>query len=305
MQSQRSNQKPSPRETARFDFEAIGTSWHIHLYDAISPSAGEKLLSEIKNRIETFDKTYSRFRKDSLVRNISEKGGRYVFPADAEKLFSAYRALYDMTDGLVTPLVGKLLSEVGYDDAYSLTPKKDIAAVPAWDDVMTYDKLVLETRGPVFLDFGAAGKGYLIDIVSELVKDGGIKNFMVDAGGDIRLESAGEKTFTVGLENPKDFGEIIGTASIKTGSIAGSAGSRRRWDVYHHILNPKTKSSPKDILAVWAVAETTLVADALTTALFFVSPEKAREKFSFEYVILKKDFSADVSDGFSGQLFKK
>ena len=305
MQSHKSNQKPSPNETARFEFQAIGTSWNIHIYDAISKTAEEKLFSEIKNRIDIFDKTYSRFRNDSLVSEISKKVGTYEFPADAEMLFSTYRKIYDATDGLVTPLVGRLISDLGYDEKYSLKPKEKITDVPLWDDVMTYENLTLMTKEPVFLDFGAAGKGYLIDIVSEIIKNNGIKTFMVNAGGDIRLQSAGEKVFTIGLENPKDFKEIIGTAKIKTASICGSSGSRRHWDKYHHILNPKTKSSPENILALWVVADTTILADALTTVLFFIPPEKAQEKFSFECVILYRDFSAYVSPDFPGELFKK
>ncbi len=305
MQSQKSNQKLSPKETSRFEFQAIGTSWHIHIYDAISKNAEEKLFSEIKNRIDIFDKTYSRFRKDSLVWKISEKIGEYVFPADAEKLFSMYREIYDATNGFVTPLMGRLISDLGYDEKYSLKPKEKIGDVPKWDDVMIYKNLTLTTKEPVLLDFGAAGKGYLIDIVYELIKESGVKTFMVNAGGDIRLQSAGEKVFTIGLENPKNFKEIVGTVKIKTGSIAGSAGSRRHWDKYHHILNPKTKSSPDNIAAIWVLADTTILADALTTVLFFISPEKVLEKFSFECMILYSDFSAYVSKGFPGELFKK
>ena len=153
--------------------------------------------------------------------------------------------MFDLTGGIVTPLVGNLISDLGYDKEYSLKPKEKITAPPDWDEVMTYKHPKLTTKKTVLLDFGAAGKGYLIDIVAEIIKSHDIKTFMINAGGDIRCESSGEKNFTIGLENPKNFKEIIGTVSLTTGSICGSAGNRRRWDKYHHILNTKTLSSRK------------------------------------------------------------
>lgn len=307
MPSLQSNQRPSFHKsdiTARFEFQAIGTSWRIDIYEDILASAQEKLISEIKERIDIFDKTYSRFRTDSLVWHISEKAGTYIFPDDAEELFSIYRAMFDMTDGLMTPLVGNLISDLGYDREYSLKPKEKIVQPKKWDDVMTYKHPQLVTKEPTLLDFGAAGKGYLIDIVAEIIQSSGVKNFLINAGGDIRCESASKKTFTIGLENPKNFDEIIGTVSLANRSICGSSGNRRRWGNYHHIINPKTLLSPENILALWVVADTTLVADALSTALFFVQPEVLQKYFTFEYAILYPDFSIDVSKAFPGEVFK-
>ncbi|HUD04317.1 MAG TPA: FAD:protein FMN transferase, partial [Candidatus Paceibacterota bacterium] len=255
-------------------------------------------------RIDIFDKTYSRFRTDSLVAEISEKVGAYIFPDDVEKLFSIYRKMFVLTDGLMTPLVGNLISDLGYDRMYSLKPKEKINQPKVWDEVMSYVHPQLTTKEPVLLDFGAAGKGYLIDIVAEIIDEADIKNFLINAGGDIRCESATEEKFTIGLENPKDFKQIIGTVSIAKGSICGSSGNRRRWDKYHHIINPKTLSSPENILALWVVADTTILADALSTALFFIEPEIAQKEFTFEYLILYPDFSIKVSDDFPGEFFK-
>ncbi len=275
----------------------------MDIYGNLPDKTKDALVLEINKRIDVFDKTYSRFREDSLVWKISQKSGTYDFPEDADRLFSIYREMYDITEGLVTPLVGKTISDMGYDNKYSLKPKEKIDSSPSWDSVMRYNHPKLTTKEPILLDFGAAGKGYLIDIVADIIERYGIKTFAVDAGGDICCRSAGEKTFAIGLENPKDLKEIIGTITLKTGSLCGSAGNRRRWDKYHHIVNPKTLSSPEKIAALWIKADTTILADALSTALFFVEPETARKKYSFEYAILYSDSSVKVSSAFSGKLF--
>ena len=79
----------SPHEhTTRFD--AIGTGWQLDTVEPISP----QLRSEIDSRIEDFDRTWSRFRDDSLVARIASQPGRWAFPADAPDLFDFYRRLY-------------------------------------------------------------------------------------------------------------------------------------------------------------------------------------------------------------------
>jgi thiamine biosynthesis lipoprotein ApbE len=54
---------------------------------------------------------------------------------------------------------------------------------------------------------------------------------------------------------------------------------------------------------VWVVADSTVVADALTTCLFFVDPETLFGLYNFEYLIVYKDFSIQKSDSFAAELF--
>ncbi|MEK7451977.1 MAG: FAD:protein FMN transferase, partial [Patescibacteria group bacterium] len=70
-----------------------------------------------------------------------------------------------------------------------------------------------------------------------------------------------------------------------------------------HILNPHTQESPRHIAAVWVIAKTALIADALTTALYFVEPEKLETEFLFEYLVMFKDATVNKSNGFNAELF--
>ena len=92
---------------SKWQFDAIGTRWSIDTGRPVEAALREI----IERRIEGFDRTYSRFRDDSLVAKIAEKSGEYDFPADVEKLIRFYRELYDATDGAVSPLVGNALVE--------------------------------------------------------------------------------------------------------------------------------------------------------------------------------------------------
>jgi thiamine biosynthesis lipoprotein len=61
--------------------------------------------------------------------------------------------------------------------------------------------------------------------------------------------------------------------------------------------------SPQHIAAVWAVADTALLADGMTTCLFFTEPDILQQHFSFEYVIMYTDRTVHLSAGFPGELF--
>ena len=59
------------------------------------------------------------------------------------------------------------------------------AAVPRWEDSLAWDGRELQTVRPLVLDVGAAGKGYLVDIVGRLLDAAGVGAFVIDASGDI------------------------------------------------------------------------------------------------------------------------
>jgi FAD:protein FMN transferase len=283
-------------------FEGIGTAWQIDIADEIEENKQQKLLTLIKERIAVYDRDYSRFREDSLITKMSKEAGSYTLPRDAKPLFDVYQKFYNLTDGLVTPLIGRLMEEAGYDAKYSLVPK-ELHVPPLWEEVLEYDYPNLVVKKPSVIDLGAAGKGYLIDIVSCIIRDHAIKNFCVDAGGDIFYESDKNEPLRIGLENPHNVGQVIGVAHILNQSICGSAGNRRAWAQFHHIINPKTLSSPRDIAATWVVAPTTLLADILTTCLFFVPRSSLVGIDTFEYAILYADNSLEKSAGFPGEFF--
>lgn len=286
-----------------FSFEAIGTFWQIDISEYIRSTVLSGLQSSIQNRIETYDRTYSRFRNDSVITAMSQNAGTYNLPSDSDILFSTYKRIYKSTNGYVTPLIGQLLSDAGYDADYTLKPKNVLKRPMTWQESFDYRKNTVTIYKPCLLDFGAAGKGHLIDIVSELIEKAGYASYTVDAGGDIRYRNKENKSLTVGLEHPFDTSRVIGVANITDCSMCGSAGNRRAWGTFHHIMDPMSMTPVKSITAVWTVASTTIMSDALSTCLFFVEPSKLKEEYDFEYVIMRPDFSIEYSNNFPGELF--
>jgi len=253
-------------------------------------------------RIEDFDRTWSRFREDSLVSRIATTPGVHPFPDDAPALFELYRRLYEATDAAVSPLVGGTLEALGYDRNYSLRASAAPAPVPAWADAIAWDGAALTTLRPVVLDVGAAGKGYLVDIVGGLLRAAGHTEFIVDGSGDILHH--GPSTMRVALEHPLDTTKAIGIANVGEGAICSSATNRRAWgNGLHHVIDATTGLPTRDVIATWAVAETALEADGIATALFFGDPGRIASQFRFAYVRVFATGRVESSPEFDGELF--
>lgn len=280
-----------------FSFEAIGTHWTIDL-----PQKSQSIQSKLFQTIKDFDLTYSRFKSESYFSSLSIKAGKYKAPSDFEPLKNIYLKLYALTDGLFTPLVASLLEETGYDKNYSLKPKKLTPVAKLADKVKFYNDTI-EILSPTSFDFGAAGKGYLVDKLTELLSTEGIDEFIIDAGGDIYVKK--NSPIRIALEHPESKNKAIGVATIANNSICSSAGNRRKWNKFHHILNPKTLKSSNEVLSTWVVSNQALEADALATALFLLPDPNKFKDFKFEYVILYKDYKALISNNFPGQIFTK
>lgn len=290
--------KSKPTQQYSLQFEALGTVWRIDSSQRID----DDLASQIRDGLERYDKTYSRFRDDSIVAEMAKHAGTFTFPADFKQLFQLYSTCYDATGGAMTPLIGKTLEQLGYDKTYSLTPGvvdgvPDLMKAVAWDGDAT-----LATDMPVVFDIGAAGKGQAVDRIVAIMRRAGVESFTVDASGDIYHQ--GDSSEVIGLEHPFDASKVIGTVNITNQSLCASASNRRSWGEIHHIINANTGQPVRDVVATWVIADSAMVADGIATALFFVdSADSLAEHYDFSYVRLFMNGTVDYSDTFEGELF--
>ncbi|MCW2829377.1 MAG: FAD:protein transferase [Aeromicrobium sp.] len=291
-----------------WQLDAIGTAWQVDTAEPLSASVRREVL----DRVETFDRTWSRFREDSLIMQMSERAGRWKLPAEAEQLLGFYAELHDVTGGAVDPLVGQALAELGYDATYSLTPlgTPTYAAgdqgwwATAWDErAKAASGPTVTTRQPVLLDVGAAGKGLLVDEVSSIV-GGPHARFTVDASGDLYHEGAAP--IRVAMEHPADPTRAIGIVEVGPGqALAASATNRRAWgDGLHHVLDARTGRPTADVIATWVVAAGSCMrADGLATAHFFAEPSRLMARFRHHYVRMHADGRVEWSSDFPGEVF--
>lgn len=279
---------------------AIGTQWQIDTDIVLSKAQKQQVVDDIT----AYDRVFSRFIEGSLIDRIHHRAGSYRFPPYADELFALYGQLYELTGGVFTPLVGQILDDLGYDAAYALKPKQTPNAPAGWSDVASYEDHVLTTQSPLLLDVGAAGKGHIVDLVAQRLHSFGATHYVVDAGSDMHIRRPADRPLRVGLEHPHDTKQVIGVIELTDRSLCGSSINRRSWGGgLHHIINPHTAAPSKGIIASWVIADTTMLADGLATALFLVEPAVLQSRYSFEYVRINDALQIDATSIFKSALF--
>lgn len=273
--------------------DALGTGIAVRSQHVVSVATRHRMSAFI----DRYEAALSRFRDDSLVRAMgsARHGGAFAFPDWAQGLFELYDRLAQASSGAVDPCVGEDLIRLGYgaDLTFTMRPDADghlggIHGRPTWRGDIQRRGTTLITHRPVHLDFGACGKGYLVDLLTGMLDDGWrmsappdatTKNavtppMVIDAGGDLRIRAV--RSIAIALEDPCDTDDAVGTASIGSGSFCASAPSRRRWGEMHHLLNAMDGLPVHDVAATWvSIASPAATKAENRTADDMVSPPSA------------------------------
>lgn len=77
----------------------------------------------------------------------------------------------------------------------------------------------------------------------------------------------GRGGWTVGLESPFASDEVIGTFSLVDDYLACSAGTKRKWADHHHLIDPKTGESAREVVATYITGSSGISTDSYATAL--------------------------------------
>ena len=146
--------------------------------------------------------------------------------------------------------------------------------------IVINDNKIFLPEANMGVDLGAIAKGYAVDKAVEVLENYDYKDFMVEAGGDLRAV-AGELTRgqrTIWVRHPRKAGEFFAKIKMDETAVASSGDYERFFEVdgkrFHHILNPKTGNPASPVVCVTIFSETTALADAYATAVFVLGPEK-------------------------------
>ena len=264
-------------------FRALGSAVRI----VISAPDARGLLVRARAQLRDFEACASRFRPESELCALNADP-RAAVPASRRLRDAVGAALWAArrSGGLVDPCLLDALEAAGYRGSFTRAapvatpdgPTRPARAHPAalWRQVRVDDRRGTIERPPgLRLDLGGSGKGYAADRVARLL--GSARSFVVDAGGDVRVGGAHE----VRVAHPlRDAPAAL--LRIDGGAVATSSIVRRAWRTAdgrtaHHLLDPATgEPAWTGLLAVTALAPTTLEAETLSKLALLSGPDGAR-----------------------------
>ncbi len=253
----------------------------------------EESLADVCMEIERIEEQLSRFAPNSDISRINYSAGvksEKVSPETGEVLSKAvefsrhFQGCFDVT---LEPLVA--LWNSGKD---SFTPP-DESSIRQALTLVNYRDIILDpwkmTAGlknvGQSIDLGGIGKGYAGDRVLEIFRGFGVTSAYSNLGGNV--VSLGTKPdgspWRIGIQHPRQEERLIGVVSVAGQSVVTS-GDYQRYAVghngkrYHHILNPLTGyPAESGLVSVTIIAEKSMAADALSTAVFVAGMDKGLE----------------------------
>lgn len=148
------------------------------------------------------------------------------------------------------------------------------------------------------LDVGAIAKGFTVEKVMNFLKEKGLKNAIISAGGNVKAigkpQEKGKEKWGVGIQTPeydKTNIELTDVIFTDAKSVVTSGDYQRFYFVdgkaYNHIIDPDSGYPKDDIKSVTVITEDSGIADFLSTSLFLESVDNGKE-------ILKKVKNAEA-----------
>ena len=185
-------QRDVPYQTNRgFIF---GTIYHAtYQYD-------KDLNQEIVAALNRVDEEFSMFNKKSTVTRFNE-GKKIVASPMFVNLLQLSQTIHQATNGAFDITVAPLVNAWGFGFKHQQLPNQQQVDSLRKFMGMHYisvkhvdGKTIVSTKHPhLMLDFSAIAKGYGSDVVADLMKRHGIKNYMIEIGGEIVASGLNEK----------------------------------------------------------------------------------------------------------------
>ena len=244
------------------------------------PGRARQAVEAAFDAVRQVDRDMSLYRPESDIGRVNRQAGQYDVRVRAgtaavlRESLSIARASHGALDVTISPL----LARWGFHSVRQEAPgPQQLEAALALvdyryvhlDDVNGTVRLA---RPGVQLDFGGIAKGYAVDRAVDALREHGVHQGMVNAGGDLRLlgRHPDGNPWVVGVQHPLPPARLLLALSLDEGAVATS-GNYMRYRVYNgrrygHLLHPRHGYPADTALSMTVVAPTAMRADALATA---------------------------------------
>lgn len=279
-----------PKHTPlRIEGETMATTYHITYFDDEArnfKSSVDSLLVLVNQSINTYNPS-----SEISTFNKSKSGVRFVLPyllpplKKANEVFSASRGSFDPTVMPLVNLWGFGPQKVNRPDSSKIDSIRNFIGL---EKVQFNADSVWKLDPRAQLDFGGIGQGYGADVITDFLKSKGIKNMLVELGGEgmacgINLESG--KAWELGILDPNSthenqFFKAYISLTDKSFTTSGNYFNYREVDgkKYSHTIDPQIGfPAQREILSASIFADDCTTADAWGTAFMVMGHEKAIE----------------------------
>lgn len=290
-----------------FDITAVGNN------EKVLEDTAKKAFDEIRR----IDALMSRYKEGSEVSLVNKNAGISYVKVGNEiiEVLKEAKRISELSEGAFDVTIGPLTNLWGFDEEKRVVPPRE--KIEELRKLVNYRKLrideaastaYLEDKG-MMVDLGGIAKGYAVSRAVKIFEDAGIKDVIINAGGNLNLKGGKNgRPWRIGIQDPRNEGKLIGRLEITDISIATS-GDYQRYFIkdgvrYHHILDPKTGFPAKGPISATVVGWSITSMDGFSTAVFVLGAEKGAvfmKNIGAEGVIVTEDGKVTVTEGLRGK----
>lgn len=309
--------QPKKSEYLKIAGYAQGTSFHITYENSNNENYGDAIDSILR----AFDKSCSMYDSTSIISRINNNDPNVEADDWFIDVFKKSAEVNALSEGALDITVGPVVRAWGF--GAKPMAKHDTAYIDSllqyvgMEKVKLVGRKVIKQLPGVSLDVNAVAQGYSVDVLAKFFDHKGIKNYLVEIGGEVRSKGTNAKNtlWHVGIDRPADDNLIPGQQiqaiiELNNKSLT-TAGNYRKFFVengvkYGHTIDPKTGYPAKNtLLSATVVADDAVTADAWDTAFMVLGLEKSKEILTklkgidvyFIYSNDKGEYEIYLSDG--------
>ena len=283
---------------------AMGTVINIRLFGSDGEEVAQLVIENIN---ETEKALLSRNEMNSDIDRINTSPDAAVSVSyETADIISKSLEVSKECGGVFDITVGDITKRWDFGGENQRVPSKDeiekyLSSV-GYAGVEVSDTTVKISEGQS-LDLGAIGKGAACDRIKTLLESTKIDSAVISVGGSLLLY--GDRDFTIGIANPENSMETLGTLELSDTFVSTSGNYEKCFEengkTYHHILDATT-GYPADsrLSSVTVVCNSGILSDALSTACYILGYHNSLEllsKYNAQAVFVFKDKTIRTTPG--------
>ncbi len=250
------------------------------------------LAREVEKKLQDVNDQMSTWQKQSEISqfNKSSKTDWQTVSPDFVKVVTAAQDISAKTQGRYDISLGPLIALWGFQDNQTHDFLPDSVLIEQARQKVGWQKLSVQTSPPALkkdrqdleIDLSSIAKGFGVDVLAELLEHRHIKDYMVEIGGEIRVNGRNleGQNWRIAIETPQ-IGQpaILRQLSVSQGGIATSGDYRNYYEVdgerYSHLIDPLSAAPIRHkTVSVTVVAESSMHADGWATAMMILGADK-------------------------------
>lgn len=260
-------------------FFAMGTVVHI-IYD----SRDEDKIAET---VAYMDNLSSQIKADEAKLSSAEINIPVILSNDSVYLYRQAKEMYKLSQGRYDPAAITVSKLYGFPDKKWMLPDnetlKQAKENAGLDNIFYNDKYFIKKKNTA-IDFSAASKGYIVDKTVQYMKKQDMKNFIVNAGGDLYADGLkyGKGRYKIYIEKPGEKQDYLSIIKLKDKAVATS-GNYERYFIDEsgrritHIFSGNDFEPVNNYQSVSVIADSAEKADAYATLFFLMEFDEIKK----------------------------